>query len=134
MRRRLRWTRHQIRARYPLWNALADLWLDTWYDEAQLQRLGERIHAMGYHPEEVWRIALYEVAPAVRANLWSVAGEWAGFDARWLRRRIVSRSPDPLAYLGQPSMWQRWQAWHTARYLRKAGWGVVARALRPRQD
>ena len=47
------------------------LWVEAGADEAAVR------HA--------WR---YEVTPAVWPNLWSVAGEWAGWNGAWLEARI----------------------------------------------
>lgn len=37
---------------------------------------------------DIWR---FEVTPAVSPNLWSVAGEWSGWDREWLCARIAER-------------------------------------------
>ena len=61
---------------------------------------------------QVWQ---FEVSPAVSANLFSVAGEWAGWDRDWLVDRIerlrVSRwnRPGPWRWLRAPIVWMSGQ-------------------------
>ena len=42
-----------------------------------------------YSVAEIERIFWNEVRPAVRFNLLSIAGEWAGFEIEWLSQRIL---------------------------------------------
>ena len=74
-------------SRFPVWEALADFWLDTELVDADFDRIARVIAASPYSQEEIQAIHRYEVAPAVSANLMGVAGEWAGFDQDWLRAR-----------------------------------------------
>lgn len=92
-------------ARTPLWEALADFWLDTELADDQLDHIARVIAASPYSLETVMGIHDEEVAPAVSANLLSVAGEWAGFDSAWLNERcrhFAARRHSP---------WQRLQVW-----------------------
>ena len=73
-----------------MWEALADLFLDTTLDDADRRFIAERIVASGYTPTEVEDILWHEVFPAVSGNLRSRTGEWAGFDADWLQRRVLA--------------------------------------------
>jgi hypothetical protein len=73
--------------RWPLWEALADFWLDNDLQDFQLDHVARAIAESPFTMSQVKRIHDYEVAPAVSANLASVAGEWAGFDPAWLRER-----------------------------------------------
>jgi hypothetical protein len=52
-----------------------------------------------YSLAELEEILVYEVYPACRSNLFSIAGEWAGFDPEWLEDRIKRRSNSPLKFL-----------------------------------
>lgn len=74
----------ELQSRAPVWEALADFWLDTELVDFQFDHIARVISASPYSIAEVRAIHDYEVAPAVSGNLASVAGEWAGFDTEWL--------------------------------------------------
>jgi hypothetical protein len=76
--------------RAPLWEALAEFWLDTELVDYQFDYIARIIAASPYSIEEVQAIHDYEVAPAVSANLACIAGEWAGFDQTWLAARCLA--------------------------------------------
>ena len=42
-----------------------------------------------YSLDELQEILVEEVYPICRWNLFSIAGEWAGFDPEWLRSKIL---------------------------------------------
>lgn len=67
-----------------LWLDIAELWLDTEQDEAALRHLAAVLRASGLSREELNAIYLFEVAPVVWPNCWSVAGVWSGFEPSWL--------------------------------------------------
>lgn len=97
--------------RRPVWLALSDLFLDT--DVTLLQAANARLLAASpYSLEELDTILREEVYPACAFNLREVAGEWAGFDADWLERRIRRGGAPPRPW------WRRWQ-----RYL-MLGWTI----------
>lgn len=48
--------------------------------------------ASPYTSEELDRIMFSEVWPALALNLFSVAGEWAGWDEEFVKIRILERS------------------------------------------
>lgn len=75
-------------SRIAVWEAMADHFLDTetrqWIPKTALTCV-----KAGYtlvEARDIWR---FEVTPAVRFNLLSVAGEWAGWDREWLVDRIL---------------------------------------------
>ena len=80
-------TADDLLLRAPVWEALSDFWLDTELQDFQFDHIACVIAASPYSIEEVIAIHNYEVAPAVSANLGSIAGEWAGFDIEWLNAR-----------------------------------------------
>lgn len=84
----------QIQARMPLWEALSFLWLDTEVTESDLDWIARVMAESGLTIEELWRVYSYEVAPVVSVNVYSVAGEWAGFSPDWLRTEIVRNLRD----------------------------------------
>ena len=81
--------------RRPVWDALADLFLDTDTSLARSWRV-RMLAASPYSVAELEQILIDEVYPICRSNLWSVAGEWAGFDSHWLEGRILRRLQSPL--------------------------------------
>ena len=79
-----------IEKRFPVWEALSELFLDTELDEITHKYIGKVILESAYTPEEIHSILWREVFPAVGDNLRCVAGEWAGFNPEWLKERILS--------------------------------------------
>jgi hypothetical protein len=75
--------------RVPVWQALSELFLDTSFDDADRERLAASLASSPYSVAELQEILLWEVYPACRSNLFWIAGEWAGFDPRWLQDRIL---------------------------------------------
>jgi hypothetical protein len=84
-----------IATRRPVWSALSELFLDTSLDSSDYERLAARLARSPYSLEELDRILLWEVYPACRSNLVSIAGEGMGFDGQWLESRIL-RGPSAL--------------------------------------
>lgn len=80
----------ELAARLPVWEALAEFWLDSELVDYQFDYIARAIAASPYSIEEIRNIHDYEVAPAVSANLCCVAGEWSGFDRQWLQERCLS--------------------------------------------
>lgn len=70
--------------REAVWLLLSELWLDNQLDASDLQRIAMQLRGSGLSRAELESIYLYEVAPLVWLNHWSVAGVWDGFDAQWL--------------------------------------------------
>lgn len=110
----LRPAESDLARRRPVWLALSDLFLDT---DVNLFREGNTrtLAASPYSLEELDTILREEVYPACSFNLSQVAGEWAGFDADWLERRILRGGPPPRSW------WRR-----LGRYL-TLGWSVPVR-------
>lgn len=120
-----------IQSRIPVWEALADFWLDTELVDFQFDHIARLIAESPYSLAEVRDIHDYEVAPAVSANLLSVAGEWVGFDSEWLIaecRKYAARRLSP---------WSRARIWLQRPLLRsftERYWQQIiprVRALRP---
>lgn len=83
----------EIAAQLPVWEAISELWLDTVIEPSMLESAARTLAASPFSLDELHRIYLYEVAPAVHANLKAVGGEWIRFDREWLRDRIVRQAP-----------------------------------------
>ena len=86
-----------LACRRPVWLALSDLFLDT---DVQLLRAHNTRSLAGspYSLDELDAILREEVYPAREFNLAQVAGEWAGFGADWLERRILCGGPPPRTW------------------------------------
>lgn len=119
-------------ARAPLWEALADLWLDTELVDSQFESIARVIADSPYSLDVARAIHDEEVALAVSANLLSVAGEWAGFDSTWLNARC--------RYFAERRhlRWHRFRAWMLRpriRYFTAECWQqIVPRVERLRAD
>jgi hypothetical protein len=82
----------EFERRKPVWTAFSEFWLDTELDESDLARIAGVATAFHYNIAELRDIYLYEVAPVVYLNAWSVAGVWTGFDEEWLRTEARRRA------------------------------------------
>ena len=85
----------ELEHRPPVWEALSGLFLDTDTSLARTWRVGI-LASSPYSIDELQEILVDEVYPVCRSNLFSVAGEWAGFDPEWLQGRILRRLRSPL--------------------------------------
>lgn len=85
-----------LAARAPVWEALADLYLDTdlvALGELGIARVARTLAGSPYSVEELRAIELWEVAPVVGYNLdIAVGGEWFGWDRTWLVRACAARA------------------------------------------
>ncbi|MFS0827289.1 DUF7079 family protein [Pseudomonas phoenicis] len=75
-------------ARLQLWQALSQLFLDCEVSEATLDHIARTVHSSGYAPAQAERILWAEVYPVLRHNLYSPAGEWAGWSDDWLLAHV----------------------------------------------
>jgi hypothetical protein len=114
-------SQHEVTTRKPIWQALSGFWLDTELQDLEFNYIARVIAESPYSIDEVRAIHRNEVAPAVAANLASMAGEWTGFDEAWLEARCHEnarkrRSPFRRArlWLQAPVLW-----FFTARYWRQ---------------
>lgn len=82
-------TDNEIERRKPLWKAFSDFWLDNQLQDFEYERAADLMISSGYPLKELEKIFTEEVAPVVYSNLLSMTGEWAGFDEKWLCRKIV---------------------------------------------
>lgn len=104
--------------RLPVWQALADLYLDTKLDALSLQQIAGVLAGSGYTWPEIQAINYDEVAPALWFNVQDIAGEWAGWDEKWLLERISSTYTGvPHRILGSRQLWRKQVDEYTASYL-----------------
>lgn len=104
----------EIERRFPLWDALANLYLDTQSDDF-VPLVVKAAHEGGFSLDEVEDILRWEVRPALYFNLLDVAGQWAGWHSDWLVQRILevkAHPPDPNIGRDRfmPSEWPEIQA------------------------
>jgi hypothetical protein len=64
-----------IERRKPVWAALSEFWLDTELTQDDLQRIADVMRRSGYSVPQLRDIYLFEVAPVVFGNLFTVAGD-----------------------------------------------------------
>lgn len=118
----------EIRPRLPVWDAIADLFLDTEIDDRDRERIAHALARSPFSADALDDIYRYEVAPVVHGNLKIVAGEWAGFGEEWLGERI----PAYLARSGPLSRW--WAGSRLGRWWRTSytdpDWRIVLRLVR----
>lgn len=67
-----------------VWLLLSELWLDTQLDALSHARIAAGLRESNLGVEALQQIFLYEVAPLLWLNHWSVAGVWDGFEPQWL--------------------------------------------------
>ena len=116
--------------RWPVWLALADMYLDTELQPDELRHIAEVCVASGFSWLEIKQLNYDEVAPALWPNLQSVAGEWAGWDEAWLRARLTaSYTGTRHRMLGFESLWRRRVDFYTGDYLTEIE--KIFRELRP---
>jgi hypothetical protein len=72
--------------RADVWVAMADHFLDT-ETRHDIPLTAMRCIDAGLTIAEAREVWCYEISPAVSFNVWSVAGEWAGWDRAWLIER-----------------------------------------------
>ena len=79
----------EIERRVPVWSVMADLFLDTQYEQADYVRIADHCREAGYPVDELKRIFFDEVAPAFALNLFDIAGEWAGWHDDFVREKVL---------------------------------------------
>ncbi|MET0384757.1 MAG: hypothetical protein ABW321_02300 [Polyangiales bacterium] len=78
------------RAKEDLIVALAELYLDTDV-RTDLPRVAERIARAALPPHELQLLWRSQITPVVHWNLKAPAGEWTGFDRKWLLSEVEQR-------------------------------------------
>ncbi|CAM4032764.1 hypothetical protein [Bordetella muralis] len=74
--------------RVRVWQALSTLFLDTESDDATFSHTARVVLETGYSRPEIHNILWGEVFPVLKANLRSIAGEWAGWPDEWLLEHL----------------------------------------------
>ncbi len=94
-------------ARVEVWYALSDLYLDTDV-VAMYPHIAEVLAKSPYSLDALYEMLMYDVHPALYANLMTVAGEWAGFDRDWLLARIAQAHTQPRWFRRFSHLFVRW--------------------------
>jgi len=77
--------------RLPVWEALSEFFLDTELNADNYERIAAQLARSRYSEAELQDILWYEVYPACKWNMFSMAGEWAGFGEEWIMQNIAPR-------------------------------------------
>jgi hypothetical protein len=104
--------------RFPVWDALSEFFLDTELDNRDYERISKILAKSKYSIKEMQAILYYEVYPACKWNLFSVAGEWAGFHADWIMKNIAPRKDKrPKLPVGPIHKWMFRDHWSRVSFL-----------------
>lgn len=95
--RRMKEITAELKTRLPVWQAFAELFLDTEPDETCYRYIIRTCASSPYSVGELERILFNEVWPALYPNLLSAAGNWTGWSDEFLTERITkNRNTNPL--------------------------------------
>lgn len=72
-----------------IWEAISNFYLDTELDDKDYNYISKKLSETEIEVEELKLIDLYEVFPTLQMNLLSPAGEWAGFEPKWLNQKCL---------------------------------------------
>lgn len=94
--------------RRPVWSALSELFLDTEV-RPSIAYAALACLESGYDGDELEHIWVHEVSPVLRANMFSSAGVWTGFDEEWLERAILARRTSWFDYIWKRLNRRQWE-------------------------
>lgn len=98
--------------RFPVWDALSEFFLDTELDKEDYKRISKILANSKYTIKELQEILHFEVYPACKWNMFSVAGEWAGFHPAWITDNIAPRKDRrPRLRIGPIHKWMFRDHW-----------------------
>lgn len=84
-------TEAQLAERLPVWEALSEFFLDNELGESDYEHIAKVLAVSNYTIEQIENILIEEVCPVCKLNMYSVAGEWIGFNPDWLKEKIGAR-------------------------------------------
>lgn len=90
---------NQIEVRPMVWEAISNFYLDTELEGKDYDALARIFSKSNLSIEQLKHIDKYEVFPTLQINLLGIAGEWAGFDSKWLNQkcqRNMKKSENPF--------------------------------------
>lgn len=122
-------SKSDLEDRKAIWIALSELYLDTELTVFEFKHIAKVITNSPFSLAEVKQINKNEVFPPLFPNLLSVAGEWTGFDEKWLiatiskkkkRSNFFKRNCYHLVYLFMKGMhkedWQKIEIFYAENY------------------
>jgi len=74
-----------------VWETFSEFFLDTSFEENEIQGFAETITASPFSIREIGHILYFEVTPVCISNCFSIAGEWAGFQHEWLYSKCLKQ-------------------------------------------
>lgn len=110
-----------INVRLPVWRVLSELFLDTELDDRDYQQIAKVCDASPYTVKELEHILFNEVWPVLHANLYSVAGNWSG----WNDEFLISH----LSIKGRPVFSISWRFHPAKRFFLKDGWAKILKKM-----
>jgi|GEM_PF-4101667 len=97
------------------WSVLSDLYLDTEFDDWQYDRMARELDETRYTINQLEAILYVELHPILIGNLFSMAGEWAGFDQASLEQRLLARPRHDRRLSVLPGKWMVSGGWKRLR-------------------
>ena len=82
-------TSAEIEQRFPVWEALSELFVDTALDENGLRSIARTLRAAGYPVATLESILRDEVLPVFCSNLLSMAGNWTGWPGELIKDLVL---------------------------------------------
>lgn len=117
----------ELEKRIPIWNSISEFYLDTELQDENYESITTIFLNSDLHISELKAIDLYEVFPVLKGNLMSIAGEWNGFDEKWLNESCTK------AYLKRKNSLFRWKTKLYNRFLysmRKDHWTEIENRIK----
>lgn len=82
-------SKEELEIRKSIWEALSLLYLDAELQDYDYTYIARKLSKSNKSIEELKAINTYEVYPALKYNLFSVAGVWQGFNIDWLNEQCT---------------------------------------------
>ena len=126
------WTRDnsidiELEKRITIWNAISEFYSDTELQDSDYESITNTFLNSDLHISELKEIDLYEVFPVLKGNIISVAGEWNGFDEKWLKDACTK------AYFKRKNSFFKWKARlynHFLYSMRKDHWIEIEKRIK----
>ncbi|MES9970528.1 MAG: hypothetical protein ABW092_10885, partial [Candidatus Thiodiazotropha sp.] len=78
--------------RLPVWQACSRFYIDNELSDNDLDHIANVCAQSKYTCKELDKIMFSEVWPAFAANLFSMAGNWTGWDDEYVAERVLEKS------------------------------------------
>ena len=104
----LRHPADDLENRTPVWVAMTDFYLDTELTDTMISYVARVCAVSPYSMRELEKIMFVEVWPAFLPNLLSFAGEWAGWESKFVQQRILECYKPRLYFSWRINPLKRW--------------------------